>query len=137
MMVYQWVAPFPPQCQKYFYNIQNKITLNPLNKKFNIICYGHYVDDIIVAYNSSKDTGETILNEFNKIHPKIQFTIEKQNKIIYLYLQIQKQKFQKQYKFNFDIYHKPTTTKLSINYNSLNPNSHKWANVQFFIAQIK
>ena len=48
-------------------------------------------------------------------------------------LKIQKIKYHAIYKFKYDIYRKPTTSKLSINFHSVHPNNHKWANFYFLL----
>jgi hypothetical protein len=37
-----------------------------------------YVDDILIIYNTYTTNMENTLMEFNAIHPKIKFTIEKE-----------------------------------------------------------
>jgi nucleoside-specific outer membrane channel protein Tsx len=61
-------------------------------KKFQIIDYHRYVDDILIKYNTHTTNINNTLEEFNKIHPKIKFTIEKEenNKINFLDLSITK-----------------------------------------------
>jgi hypothetical protein len=63
------------------------------------------------------------IDEFNKIHPKIKFTIDKeiQNKINYLDLTINKE----DNKLTFTVYRKPTTTDSIIHNDSCHPNEYK------------
>ena len=76
------------------------------------------MEDIIIIYNNTIDNGDNILDKFNTIYPNPNFTIEreKNNMLNYLDINIQKVKFHNNYKFNFNIYRKSTTSKLSINY---------------------
>jgi hypothetical protein len=46
--------------------------------KHNITGYFRYVDDILLIYNSDRTEINQVLNDFNKIDPAIQFTIEKE-----------------------------------------------------------
>jgi hypothetical protein len=52
-------------------------------EKYQIIDYYRYVDDILIIYNEHHTNTDNTIDEFNKIHPKIKFTIEKefQNKL--------------------------------------------------------
>jgi hypothetical protein len=58
-----------------------------------IIDYNRYVDDIPIVYNEHYTNIEITLDEFNRIRPKIKFTIEKetQNRINYLDLTVAKE----------------------------------------------
>ena len=49
---------------------------------------------------------------------------------------IKKIKSHKKFTFNFNIYRKPTTSKLSINYNSHHPIDHKLANYRFLLNRL-
>ena len=68
----------------------------------------------------------------------MKFILEKgkNNTLNFLDLTIQKVKFQKKFNFNYSIYRKPTTSKLSIDYNSIHPNSHKWSNFHFLLNRL-
>jgi hypothetical protein len=48
--------------------------------KQHIIAYFRYVDDILIVYDSKKTNIDDTINDFNKLQPKIKFTIEKENK---------------------------------------------------------
>jgi hypothetical protein len=52
-------------------------------KKHQIVDYYRYVDDILIICNEHHTNIDNTLDEFNRIHTKIKFTIEKetQNKI--------------------------------------------------------
>ena len=108
-------------------------------KQFNIIYYYRYVDDIFIIYDNPLDIGDNILNKFNTLHKNIVFTIETQfnNKLNFFDFCIRK--INKNHKFNLKkntAYRKITTSKLSINYNSFHPNSHKWANFHFLLNRL-
>ena len=113
-------------------------TLENIKNQYNIIYDGRYVDDIIIIYNNPIDIGDEILNKFNTIHNNIKFTIEREenNLINFLDITIQKVKFHNNFKLNFNIYRKPTTSKLSINYNSFHPTDHKLANFRFLLNRL-
>jgi nucleoside-specific outer membrane channel protein Tsx len=61
-------------------------------KKYQIIDYYRYVDDILIICNAETTNINNTLDEFNLIHPKIKFTIEEEqdNKINYLDITIVK-----------------------------------------------
>jgi hypothetical protein len=84
--------------------------------KHQIIYYYRYVDDILILYNTHTANIENTLTEFNIIHPKIKFSIEKEthDKLNYLNLAITN----KQNQLTFGICWKPTTTDIIIHNNS-------------------
>lgn len=81
---------------------------------FTPIFYKRYVDDCIVCLPIDKI--EYILNKFNSYHPKLQFTIEKeeQNKINFLDLTL----IRKNNKIFTKLYQKATSSGRYLNYNS-------------------
>jgi hypothetical protein len=88
-----------------------------------VIDYRRYVD-ILILYNVHTTNVNNTLEEFNKIHPKIKFTIEEENnKINFLDQSIIKT----QDRIQFAIYRKPTTAGLIIRNNSYHPHEHKKA----------
>lgn len=81
---------------------------HPLNKTF--VYRYRYVGDIIACFNG---TNRQVNEEFiNRIHPKIEFTIEMEedNKIIFLDLIIEKVSG----KYDFSVFHKPFHTSRTI-----------------------
>jgi nucleoside-specific outer membrane channel protein Tsx len=50
-------------------------TIIDILTKFQIIDYYRYVDDILIIYNTRTPNIDNTLCEFNKIHPKIKFTM--------------------------------------------------------------
>jgi hypothetical protein len=71
--------------------LEHRIIVNIL-KKYEIIDYYRYVNDILIIYNTQTTNIGNALNEFNRIYPKIKFTMEEEqdNKINYLDLTIAK-----------------------------------------------
>jgi hypothetical protein len=59
-----------------------------LTQKHNIINYCRYVDDILIIFDPNHTTLEMILNDFNSLHPKLQFTAETEHDHILNYLDI-------------------------------------------------
>jgi nucleoside-specific outer membrane channel protein Tsx len=94
------------------YTIHRTYNNHTYLKKFQIVDYYRYVDDILIIYNTRITNIDNTLNIFNNIHPKIKFTIEKEinNKINFLDLSIEKNHNNLQ----LGIYRKPTATDLII-----------------------
>jgi hypothetical protein len=90
---------------------------------YQIIDYYRYVDDVLIIYNEEYTNIENTLDEFNGIHPKIKFMMERetQNRINYLDMTVIKA----HNKLTFNIYRKPTTTDSIIHNDSCHPNEHK------------
>jgi hypothetical protein len=59
--------------------------------KHKIIDYFRYLDDILLIFDPNHTDIQTILTDFNALHPNLHFTaeIEKDNTINYLDLSIQ------------------------------------------------
>jgi hypothetical protein len=55
-------------------------------QKHHIIDYCRYIDDILIIYNENYTNIQDTLNDFNSVHPNIQYTMETQidNKLNYL-----------------------------------------------------
>jgi hypothetical protein len=96
-------------------------------QKHQIIDYYRYVDDILIIYNAQLTNIDKTIDEFNKIHPKIKFTIEKEteNKINYLDLMITEQ----DNKLTYAIYRKPTTTDSILHNDSCHPTEQKISHI--------
>jgi hypothetical protein len=75
-------------------------------RKQQIIAYYRYVDDILIIYDQSKTNIDDTIQEFNKLQPIINFTIEKEQheSINFLDLTIH-QKRKKHTIFNIPITH--------------------------------
>ena len=99
----------------------------------NITGYFRYVDDILIVYDKTITDKTEVFDSFNKIMPKMKFTIEKEreNTINFLDITIEKE----QDKLIFDIYRKPTTTDSIIPCDSCHPNEHKMTAVRYLTGQ--
>jgi len=93
--------------------------------KHSIKVYFRYVDDILIIYDIHQTNIEDVLLEFNKLVPKLKFTIEKEEnqKINFLDLTIHR----KQSRFTIDNYRKPATTDTIIANDSCHPREQKMA----------
>jgi hypothetical protein len=87
------------------------------------------VDDILIAYRQSLSNIHEVLNKFNNLTPKLQFTLaeETNNCINFLDITITKTTDRLSYK----IYRKPTTTNSIIPFDSCHPIQHKLAAIRF------
>ena len=72
---------------EYLYDISefslvsvNSVSLNieKLKYQFNLKFYGRHVDDISIIYDDPKDNAIEITEQFNKLHPKLQFVLERE-----------------------------------------------------------
>jgi len=92
--------------------------LNKLN--INIPFYYRYVDDIAMAVSCHKS--QAVLDTFNSLHPKLQFTMENDGKKLnFLDVTI----INNNGVLDFDIYRKPTFSRRFLSYLSQHPCSQK------------
>jgi len=105
-----------------------------LARKHKLINYFRFVDDILIIYDSRQTNIHAILNDFNSIHPNLQFTkeTEQNNTINYLDVTINK----KLLKVNISIFRKPTFTDTLIPYTSNHPIQQKYAAIRFLYNRL-
>jgi hypothetical protein len=72
-------APASAILAEVFIQYLEHTTIFDILKKFQIVDYYKYVD-ILIIYNTRITNIDNTLNEFNNIHHKIKFTMEKRNK---------------------------------------------------------
>jgi len=102
--------------------------------KLKLLNYFRYVDDILIIFDSQHTDINKIANEFNTLHPNIQFTeeTEKHNRINYLDITIHRQYTH----VNISIFRKPTYTDTLIPYTSNHPVQHKHAAIRFLYNRL-
>jgi hypothetical protein len=85
-------APSSSMFSKIFIQHIQHTYLPRLTHKHKFINYFQYVDDILLIYDSSITGIHTILDDFNSIHPNLQFTeeVEQINLLNYLDITIHK-----------------------------------------------
>jgi hypothetical protein len=90
-----------------------------LSAKHKIINYFQFVDDILIIFDHSQSSIQTILADFNTLHPNLQFTAETEenNAINYLDMTIHRTTSN----WKTAIYRKPTYTDTIIPYTSNHP----------------
>jgi hypothetical protein len=59
----------------FIQNLEHTIIYKTVNKH-EILDYQQYVDDILITYREHYTNVENILDDFNRIHSKITFTVE-------------------------------------------------------------
>jgi hypothetical protein len=105
-------------------------------QKHHITDYHRYGDDILIIYNEDCTNIDNTLQEFNLVHPNIQYTIQKQtnNKLNFLEITIKNM----HNRFTFNIYRKPTTTDIIMyeNNDSCHPNEHKNSAIRYLINRM-
>jgi hypothetical protein len=116
----------------YLQHLENTEICNLLIKH-NIEGHFRYVDDIIIIYNENITNVSDLLDCFNKLNPKLVFTIEreKDRKINVLDITIYKE----QSKLSTDIYRKPTFTDVIIPNDSCHHKEHKMAAIGSYIIE--
>jgi len=127
MTASQWVHH--PQASELFLQQMEHQHLAHLSNKHKIVNYLCYIDDILVIFYSNHTNIQTVLADFNAIHPGLKFTveIETDNKINYLDITIHRNPTD----WRTSIYRKPTFMDTIIPYTSNHPTQHKYAAIRF------
>jgi hypothetical protein len=127
-------APSSSILSEIFVQRSESIHIPNLSLKHNIIQYYRFIDDILILYNSDHTDIQTILTDFNKIHPNLQFTAETEqnNSINYLDLSIHRTP----HNVRIAINRKPTFTDTIIPYSSNHPPQHKYAAVRYLYNRL-
>ena len=107
----------------FLQNIDNKIQ-NIINKYDNKGHWFRYVDDGLCIINNNTNP-DNILQELNKLHKNLKFTIETENNRTLNYLDLNLQIINNE--LTYSIYRKPTLCNQAINNKSNFPNQHKYA----------
>jgi hypothetical protein len=102
--------------------------------KHKILSYRRYVDDILITYDTTNANINNTLSDFNKLHHKIQFTIENElnNQINFLDIPI----LRHHNNLQFGTYRKHTATDIMIHNDSCHPNEHKMSGINYLINRI-
>jgi hypothetical protein len=120
-------APSSGIIAEIFLQHAENLHLAHLTQKHNIINYFRYVGDILLIFDPNHTEIETILTDFNAIHPKLHFTAEAEdnNSLKYLDISIRRTPTG----LRTPIYRKPTFTDTIIPYTSSHPAQHKYATI--------
>jgi hypothetical protein len=100
----------------------------------NIIFSTRFADGILILYDTTRIVPDSFQNYVKHIHSSLQLNpnYEDNAQINLLYLHIIK----KTTKLKIDIYRKPTTTDITINYLSNHPMVHKLAAYHYYINRM-
>ena len=127
-------APSSGLIAELFLQHMEHVHLTHLSHKHGNIDYFRYVDDILIIFNPELSDIQSILKDFNALHPKLHFTAEteRDNTINFLDISIQKTS----HNLRTSIYRKPTFTDSIIPYTSNHPTQHKYAAVKYLYHRL-
>jgi hypothetical protein len=100
----------------------------------NIEGYFLYVDDILIVYNENRTNIDDLLNFFNKLAPKLEFTLERETDLKMNFLDIII--YREADSLSVDIYRKPTFTYVIIPDDSCHPSEHKIAAIRYLYTRM-
>jgi hypothetical protein len=98
-------------------------------KKYQIVDYHRYVDDILIIYNAQRTNIYDTLDEFNAINPNLKFTIEEQTNFTTNFLDLTITNCNNT--LDCSILRKPTATDTIIHNASRHPSEHKRATIKY------
>jgi hypothetical protein len=101
-----------------------------LTHKHKIINYYRYVDAILLIFDSNHTCIQKILDDFNSVHPKLQFTAETEKDRTLNYLDIAIHRIPTN--ISTTIYRKPTFMDTIIPFTSNHPTHHKYTTVRTY-----
>jgi hypothetical protein len=105
-----------------------------LSMKHKIISDFRYVDNILMIFDLNHSSIQTILADFNTLHPNLQFTAEMEENNTINYLDITIHRIPTNWKTV--IYRVPTFADTIIPYTSNHPSQHKYAAVKFLCNRL-
>ena len=119
---------------EFFLQHLEKTHIPRLSDKHKITRYFRYVDDILIIYDSNLSDLHNILDDFNKIHPKLNFTAQQETDSQLNFLDITIHRTPTDWKFA--IYRKPTFTDTIIPHDSNHPNQLKYATLKYLYNRL-
>ena len=127
-------APSSGILSEIFLQHVEHLHLPRLTHKHKLTNYSRYFDDILLIYDSSHTNIQSILNDFNSLHPNLTFTEESEtdNKLNFLDLSIHKTPPG----IKISIFRKPTFTDTLIPYTSNHPPQHKYSAIRFLYNRL-
>jgi hypothetical protein len=99
----------------------------------NIIFYTHYVDDILIIYDT-KRIHPNLINSYIKKHTHIKLNPTQENNGCISFFEVSI--IRKPSNLEIDIFCKPTTTDTTINFLSNHPTEHKVAAFRYHITRM-
>jgi hypothetical protein len=95
-----------------------------------LINYFWYIDNILLIFDSTQTNTQSILTDFNSIHPNLHFTTEtEQNNTNYRDISI----YKTEHNIQISTCRKPTVTDTIIPYTSNHPTQHKIRSQQILL----
>jgi hypothetical protein len=128
-------APYSSIISEIFLQHIEHNHLPHLTLKHKLINYVRYVDNIVLIFNSHHTDLQSILHEFNTLHPNLHFTEEIELNNTINFLDVTTQKTLSNVKVS--VYRKPTFTDSIILYTSNHPSQHKYAAIRFLYNRFK
>jgi len=127
-------APSSGLIAELFLQHVENIHLARLSHKHGIIDYFRCVDDILLIFDPELTDIQSILTDFNTLHPNLHFTVETEryNTINDLDIFIQKTP----HNLITSVYRKPSFTDSIVPYTSNHPTQHKYAAVKFLYHRL-
>jgi hypothetical protein len=127
-------APTTSIISELFLQYLEQTNLPHIAQRLKLVNYFRYVDDLLIIFDSQHTDINTNVNEFNALHPKIQFReeAEEHNKINYLDITIHR----KHTHVKISVFRKPTYTDTLIPYISNHPTQHEHAAIRFLYNRL-
>jgi len=123
-------APTSSISSEFYLQYLENTEVYKLLLKRSIEGYFRYVNNILIIYNMTRSNTNDVLDDFNKLLPKLKFSVEEEidHKINFLDITIHR----KRNNLSVDIYRKPSTTDVIKPNDSCHPREHKMAAIHYF-----
>jgi hypothetical protein len=128
------VAPSSSILSETFLQYTEHTHIPHLTNKHKLLNYFRYLDDILLFFDTNHTNLQSILTDFNALHPNLRFAaeLEHNNKIKYLDTTVHKT----QHNIKISIYRKPTSFDTIIPYTSNHPIQLKYAAIKFLYNRL-
>jgi hypothetical protein len=122
-------APTSTTLSEVYLQYLEHTILYDIHLHHHIISYYRYVDDILLFFYTHITNIQGVLQEFNTVHPKLQFTLEEEvnNRLNFLDITI----IRSNDSIQSNIYRKPMATNTFIPADSCHPNEHIQSTIRF------
>jgi hypothetical protein len=117
----------------YLQNLEHNSIFKILMEQ-NIVAYFRYVDVILIVYDKNKTNISHMLDLFNKLHPKLKFTMELEEGMMINFLDITI--YRRPTGVYASIYRKPTASGSLIHFDSCHPIEHQLAGINYLVNRI-
>jgi len=127
-------APASGHIAEIFVEHTEHMHLTHLTQKHRTTNYCRYVDDILLIFDSTHTSIQMIVDDFNTLRPKLQFTAAAEKDYTLNYLDITIHRTPTSIKTA--IYREPTFTDAIIPHSSNHPTHHKYTAVRFLFNRL-